>query len=47
MKRKLGLLAGVFMLAMMAACGKEETIKEDDTGGASTTRCAANSDRTS
>ena len=32
MKRKFGLLVGVFMLAMMAACGKEETIKEDDTG---------------
>ncbi len=32
MKRKLGLLVGIFMLAMMAACGKEETVKEDDTG---------------
>ncbi len=32
MKRKLGLLVGVFMLAMMAACGKEETVKVDDTG---------------
>ncbi len=32
MKRKFGLLVGVFMLAMMAACGKEETVKVDDTG---------------
>jgi len=32
MKRKIGLIVGVFMLAMIAACGKEETVKEDDTG---------------
>ena len=27
MKRKFGLLVVVFMLATMAACGKEETVK--------------------
>jgi len=32
MKRKIGLLMGVFMLAMLAACGKEETVKLDDAG---------------
>lgn len=32
MKRKFGLLVGVVMLVMMAACGKEETVKEVDTG---------------
>lgn len=30
LKRKLGLLVGVFMLAMMAACNKEEKAKDGD-----------------
>jgi len=32
MKRKFGLLVGLFMLAAMAACGKEEAVKVDETG---------------
>ena len=32
MKRKFGLLVGLFMLATMAACGKEEAVKVDETG---------------